>query len=137
MPLCHQKNAELDESLRKYKGRIVFRGDNVKDEDGFRAVFSEQGSSVAHMAAAKFIDAIAHMPGCSGEDSDAVGAYTQIRLSEAARLLGIGVLPETWITIPKNRQPKEWSHIENPVCPLLVNLYGPPLAGLMWDKGSQ
>ena len=34
MPLCHQKNAELKESLRSYKGRVVFRGDDVKDENG-------------------------------------------------------------------------------------------------------
>ena len=49
----------------------------------------------------------------------------------------MGVIPETWVSIPKNRMPKHWQHIKDPVCPLLVNLYGHPLAGLLWDKASQ
>ena len=39
MALCHQKHSELSEALRRYKGRVVFRGDNVRDEEGFYAVF--------------------------------------------------------------------------------------------------
>jgi len=39
MALCHQKHSELSEELRRYKGRVVFRGDNVRDEEGFYAVF--------------------------------------------------------------------------------------------------
>ena len=77
------------------------------------------------------------MPGCAGEDSDAVGAYTQIKLSDARRLLGMNVIPETWISLEKHMQPPEWEGIEDPVCPLMRNLYGHPLAGLLWDKGSQ
>jgi len=139
MALCHLKNAELEAALQAYKGRIVFRGDRVKDAEGFFAVFSEQGTSASHMSGTKFLDAIARMPGNDGEDSDALGAYTQILLSEAAELLGINVLPETWITLPESQWPKDgsWDHIEKPVCPLLRNLYGHPLAGLLWDKGSQ
>ena len=52
MALCHIKHSELAESLQKYKGRVVFRGDNVRDESGYLAVFSEQGTSASHMAAA-------------------------------------------------------------------------------------
>ena len=65
-----------------YKGRIVFRGDIVIDGSGFYAVFSEQGTYAAHQAAAKFLDAIARIPGCDGADSDAIGAYTQVSLEE-------------------------------------------------------
>ena len=81
----------------------------------------------------------AHLPECIGEDADAIGAYTQIPLADAARLLGMNVLPETWISLPKERWPKDgsWDHIKNPVCPLLLNLYGHPLAGLLWEKGCQ
>ena len=71
MELCHVKNAELSEDQQSYKGRIVFRGDNVRDEEGFRGVFSEQSTSSARMAATKFLDAIARFPGNDGEDSDA------------------------------------------------------------------
>ena len=64
--LCHIKHSELAEIYRVYKGRVVFRGDNIKDEDGYLAVFSEQGTSASHSSAAKFLDAIAHFPGMDG-----------------------------------------------------------------------
>ena len=133
MDLCHIKNSQMGKEFWSYKGRIVFRGDIVKDEDGMFAVFTEQGASASNMAAAKFMDAIARMPGCDGEDSDAIGAYTQVRLSEAPKLLGPNVVTETWISLPPHRRPKSWSNIKDPVCPLNLNLYGHPLAALLWD----
>ena len=42
-------------------------------------------------------------------------------------------MTETWITLPAHRRPKSWDNIENPVCPLELNLYGHPLAGLLWE----
>ena len=53
-----------------------------KEEDGTFAVFTEQGASASNMAAAKVLDAIARLPGNDGEDSDAIGAYTQVKLSD-------------------------------------------------------
>ena len=52
MDLCHLKHAELHQEVQKYKGRVVFRGDQVKDETGYYAVFTEQGASASQMAAA-------------------------------------------------------------------------------------
>ena len=89
------------------------------------------------MATIKFIDVIGHLPECKGEDADAEGAYTQMYLSEAARLLGKDVIPETWVSLPPHRIPDSWKGIEDPVVPLLVNLYGHPLAGLLWEKGCE
>ena len=80
MQLCHEKHSELQKAVREFKGRIVFRGDIVKDESGCFAVFSEQGTSASHLSAAKFWDAIARMPGNDGQDSDAVGACTHCEL---------------------------------------------------------
>ena len=137
MQLMHLKNSELEAIYQAYKARIVFRGDDVKDEEGAYAVFTEQGTSASHMTATKFLDVIARAPGNKGEDADATSAYTQILLSLAHEILGAEVLPETWISLPKNKQPKSWAGIEDPVCPLLRNLYGHPMAGLLWDKGSQ
>ena len=71
MLLCHLKNSELAKEYQKYKGRAVFRGDTVKDENDFYAVFSEQGTSASNMSAAKFLAFIARLPGNDGEDSDA------------------------------------------------------------------
>ena len=82
MSLCHEKHSELQrsEDKREYKGRVVLRGDQIRDETGHFAVFSEQGTSASHLAAAKFLDAIARFPGNAGSDSDAIGAYTQVPL---------------------------------------------------------
>ena len=130
MTLCHEKNAELflPEPDKEYKGRIVFRGDNIRDESGYLAVFSEQGTSASHLEAAKFMDAISRSycdaGEMDGEESDALGAYTQCRLGGE----------ETWTTIPKEYWPKHWhGKYTQPVVRLILNLYGHPLAGLYWE----
>jgi len=41
--LCHKKNAQIASEFWSYKGRVVFRGDIVKDQDGNWAVWNEQG----------------------------------------------------------------------------------------------
>ena len=43
MDICRLKNAELETKHQKYKGRVVLRGDIVKDNSGSCAVFTEQG----------------------------------------------------------------------------------------------
>ena len=39
LTLCGVKHAEQDVSLHKYKGRIVYRGDDIRDQDGCQVVF--------------------------------------------------------------------------------------------------
>ena len=46
MDICHLKNAELEAKHQKYKGRVVLRGDIVKDDSGSYAVFTEQGQQL-------------------------------------------------------------------------------------------
>ena len=65
MPNWRQKH-------QKYKGRVVLRGDTVKDDSGSYAVFTEQGSSASQMTAAKVMDIISRLPGCAGQAADAV-----------------------------------------------------------------
>ena len=69
MDICHVKNAELETKHQKYKGRVVLRGDIVKDNSGSYAVFTEQGSSASQMTAAKIMDIISRLPGCDGTSS--------------------------------------------------------------------
>ena len=76
MDMCHLKNAELEAKHQKYKGRVVLRGDIVKDDSGSYAVFTEQGSSASQMTAAKIMDIVSRLPGCDGQAADAVSAYT-------------------------------------------------------------
>ena len=70
MDICHLKDAELEPQFRKCKGRVVLRGDIVKDVSGACAVFTEQGSSVSQMMAAKVVDATARLPD-DGQAADA------------------------------------------------------------------
>ena len=74
MDICHLKNAELEAKQQKYKGRVVLRGDIVKDNSGSYAVITEQGSSASQMTAAKIMDIISRLPGCAGQAADAVSA---------------------------------------------------------------
>ena len=67
MDLCHLKNSELEPQFQKYKGRVVLRGDIVKDDSGAYAVFTEQGSSAPQMTAAKVMHVIDRIPDCDGQ----------------------------------------------------------------------
>ena len=72
MDTSHLKNSDFEAKHQKYKGRIVLRGDIVKDDSGSYAVFTEQGSSASPMTAAKVMDIMSRLPGCDGQAGDAV-----------------------------------------------------------------
>ena len=42
--------------------------------------------------------------------------------------------PDTWIRLPKHKWPKSWSSMGDRVVPSERNLYGHPLAGLLWER---
>ena len=79
MDICHLKNAELEAKHQKYKGRVVLRGDIVKDNSGSYAVFTEQGSSASQMTAAEIMEIISRSPCCDGQATDAVSAYPLVK----------------------------------------------------------
>ena len=87
MDLCHLKNSELEPQFQKYKGRVVLRGDIVKDDSGSYAVFTEQGSSASQMTAAKIMDIVSRLPGCSGQAADAVSAYSLVNMEDASNVI--------------------------------------------------
>ena len=87
MDICYLKNAELETKHQKYKGRVVLRGDSVKDDSGSYAVCTEQGSSASQMTAAKVMDIISRLSGCAGQAADAVSAYTLVKIEDASKLL--------------------------------------------------
>ena len=136
MNICHLKNAELEAKHQKYKGGVVLRDDIVKDDSGSYAVFNEQGSSVSQMTAAKIMDIISRLPGFDGLAADAVSAYTQVKMEDAHKLLKSpkSECPAIWIRLPRHKWPKSWSSMEDPVVLLERNLYGHPLAGLLWER---
>ena len=124
MDISHLKNAELEAKHQKYKGRVVLRGD-----------LAEKGSSASQMSAAKVMDIISRLPGCDGQAADAVSAYTQV-MEDAPKLAKIPTTEclDIWIRLPRHKWPKSWSSMEDPVVPLERNLYGHPLAGLLWRR---
>ena len=124
--ICNQKGSELSKGHpdQKWKGRSVFQGNKVSDENDDHAIFAELGSSPASMEAAKIIDVFGSQPGYSKQQADARQAYTQ------ALFTGI----ETWVRLPRNRWPKEWNGTKDPVCPLRLALYGHPDSGGIWEQ---
>ena len=68
--------------------------------------------------------------------ADAVSAYTQVKFEDAPRLLRIpkSECPDIWIRLPRDKWPTSWSSMEDPVVLLDRNLYGHPLAGLLWER---
>ena len=42
--------------------------------------------------------------------------------------------PDIWIRLPRHKWPKSWANIEDSVVLLERNLYGDPLAGLVWER---
>ena len=119
----------MEPSLQSYKGRVVYQGNQVKDSDGLRAVFSEVGSSSCIHSQWKMLDAVARLPGCAGEMSDAVKAYTQAKVEDYPEL------QDNFVELLRDQWPKHWiGKYSQPVCPLLRNLYGHPVAGKVWEQ---
>ena len=124
---CYEKGLELpgDDPRRKFKGRTVFQGNNVRDQDSDHALFAELGSSPASMEAAKLLDAFGSQPGFSKAQADAIQAYIQ------AIFTGV----PTWLALPRNRWPEHWSkEFWQPMAPLVLALYGHPDSGGIWEN---
>jgi hypothetical protein len=76
--ICVEKDSETEkpEEDRKYKGRVVFRGNDVVDENWDIAMFQELGGAPATMTAAKACDLRGLLEGRIIENADATQAYT-------------------------------------------------------------
>ena len=127
--ICVEKGSELPlgDPGRKYKGRVVFQGSYVRDEDNNLALFSDLSSAPATLAAAKAADAYGLMQGHTVELADAVSAYTQTTLKGDV---------DTWVRLPKSRWPDKWHQmgLKDPVCRLRLALYGHPDSGGYWEE---
>ena len=136
MDICHLKNAELEAKHQKYKGRVVLRGDIVKDDSGSYAVFTEQGSSASQMTAAKVMDIISRLPGCDGQAADAVSAFSLIKMEDAHKLLKIPKSEcQTFGFVYHDTNGLNHGRVlKTNVVPLERNLYGHPLAGLLCER---
>ena len=136
MDICHLKNAELETKHQKYKGRVVLRGDIVKDNSGSYAVFTEQESSASQMTAAKIMDIISRLPGCDAQAADAVSAYTQSKNGRCSQIIEnskIGVSRHL-NSSTTTQMAKIMVQYGRPSRSTQRNLCGHPLAGLLWER---
>ena len=67
--ICVEKNSELEDGnpLKKYKGRFVFQGDRVVDQNYDAAMFHDLGSAPATMEASKAADFYGCVPGTTSK----------------------------------------------------------------------
>ena len=129
------KGSELPKGSkgRKYKGRIVFMGNQVRDQYGDVALFQDTASAPASIESAKLIVANGLIGNNVCEQADALQAYVQSYLEGE----------ETWIAIPEELWLKEWTKSgkytkDNPPCVRLMKaLYGHPEAGKYWEKHAE
>lgn len=73
------------------------------------------------------------LPGHVRWQADAEQAYYQSHLGDY----------KTWVRLPKDRWPKEWYNedgvplYDDPVCPLILALYGHPKPGKYWEDHAE
>ena len=136
------------QSTKNTKVELCFEATFVKDDSGSYAVFTEQGSSASQMTAAKVMDIISRLPGCSGQAADAVSAVTQVKMEDAPKLLKIpkSECPDNLIRLPRHKWPK-WktqSFLLNDISTVIVwqdclceRLFEKVLLKYGWDKVSK
>ena len=130
--ICVEKNHQLpkDDPRRKFKGRGVLLGNQVKNENFEAALFQDLGNSPATFEASRWADFFGCLPGNSVQMADAIQAYIQ------ALLTGIAC----WVELPEDAWPDEILArirkigLRRPMCRLRKALYGHPDSGTMWEK---
>ena len=122
MTLLSIKHFEIRE-LRKLKARIVFRGDDIRDESDSLAILQELKINPTGLIGMNFNLAYGAVKGHQSTQSDVVKAYPQSDLSTKV---------PTWVELPKELTPPEFKHIERPCVRLWKSLYGHPESGYHW-----
>jgi len=134
-PIVVLKGSELPvgDLMRKYKGRIVFMGNDVVDQYGDVALFQDMASSPATLEASKVVDCHGCLKGHVCQQADAQQAYIQAVLDG----------DETWIMIPEEMWLDEWkasglyTKANPPCCHLKKALYGHPKSGKYWEEHAE
>ena len=132
MDLWHRMNAELARLLQKYKGRVVLRewhrSKTKQDTEQYSQCKVLQRLRWQRQGSWTFFQSFLVV----GETGDANSAYTQVKITEAPRLLRLPKeeCPEIRIRIPQWQRPECCDNIDDLVVLLERNLYDHPLVFL-------
>ena len=82
MEFVLEKNSELPNGHpnKKYKGRVVFLGNRVSNQDFEAAIFADLGNAPANLESGRLADCYGACPGNASENADGVQAYLQARM---------------------------------------------------------
>lgn len=125
LTLCGVKHYEMSPEHHKYKGRIVYRGDAIRDENHQRILFEDTATTPTALAALN----LTLWWGCVTTLScaDCIQAYLQCDLDDC-----------TWVILPFELWLEEWKQKydknEKLAVRLVRSLYGHPLAGNLWQQ---
>ena len=111
-----EKGAEFPEGdkRRYFKYRVVFQGNNVRDQNWDVALFNEMASTPATLEASRIADIYSCMPDHTMQGRDVEQAYLQ------ADMKG----PPVYIMLPKELWTPEMHEMRCPVFRLEKALYG-------------
>ena len=123
MTILSIKHWETPE-LRKLKARIVFRGDDIRDENNILAVLQELKVNPSGLTGINFNLAYGAITGHKTTQSDVVRAYAQSYLQ---------IKVPTWVELPPELTPPEFKGVKRPCVRLQKALYGHPESGYHWD----
>ena len=129
LTLCGIKHHELEPEHWKYKGRVCYRGDVVKDAWNNILMFEETATTPTSIIALCIALWFATLPGNSASCADAVQAFLQSVLDEDE---------QTWVILPNELWLDAWFKIfqkTDRICVRLKrSLYGHPKAGRWWQS---
>ena len=97
--MMFEKNTELREDdindpRRKYKYRVLFRGNDVKDQNFDVALFQDMGSGASTMDANRSCDLYGCLPGHCTQQADAEQGHIQVTIPLDAT--------PTWVVLPED-----------------------------------
>ena len=126
MNLCHLEHTDLATYLQTYnRGRVVPRGDNIKDDFGCKTVFTE-GALASQVPAAKSSTTFLATPERLAKQTVHCRLTHKVYMRDAPEtaVASSDGMHHTLDKAPRNRCRANWDKINDRVVPLDRHLYG-------------